>query len=411
MIARVINFFLFQISTYSPLCFGTMATAAPRAPKRRGPSPPEEETGGGGSKEPVAPRMKEKRSRRRRHVFTPNEDNLRLIIPAPQSLKAAVNSWGALMTKVELGVVASSTRPDIGVLEMNMAFGPCIVRSHVEVTIDHMGENRRGKTVTLITKQCEEVLKQIVHKGALKMVYDTKLERCGYEFSSMGTYSHIDFFLNDQLATGSQTVTQTRDAPATVHHAVTVNIAEFKSFISYLNAGRGDDALLFIRVETVEDHVFLSIMASDDAATGTNGELMLYGTKSTPSSAASSSGSSGSASAASSVQVTPVIRSTHILDIDESRLEQSVNVGSRDNVSSVELEDALALLDESDDVVDVQYEYMAKFINLFISGLEPNSKLTLALVEVASSGSACLFLRSTTPKSVTELMLAPRAEE
>ncbi len=351
--------------------------------------------GGGGAKGGASKRT-------RRDLFTPTPDNVRLVMAAPQSLKAAADSWNAVMSKVNIGVVPSTTDPSMGVLEVRVADSTircCIVASNVEISIDHIGANRMGKTVTLNTKQYSEVLKQIVNKGALKMVYDAESTSRGYELSAFDTYSRIKFFLWETQTVGTDTVDIPRDLPAKIHHVMNLNVCEFKSFISFLNKNKNAETF-FIRIQTLGDRIFMTIGAKSEDGTGVNAELMFYGTKKATRSASSVP------THAHARPTTPMLRSTHILKVDETLFEQPVEVGSQGNMSVEELEDALALLHESSDATDETQEFLTKFMDSFLRGLEPKSKLTLALGE-ANNG-PFLLIRSTTPKSVTEMILSPR---
>ena len=338
--------------------------------------------------------------------FVPTPENLQLVLAAPQSLHAAVKSWNSMMTNVHV-LVHRSLQPNLGVLEVRVTDEPahvCIVASVVEAEIRHLGVECENDSVLLNTKKFELVMKQIVNKGALTMVYDKNAIENGYKLGSNSSFSRLDFLIGAATVTGSQSHIE-RDIPARVRHVVTSNVSDISDFISYLSASKAE--VFYIRIRSDNTRVFLTIGADmGKDGTGVSASLTFYGTRTTQQQQQSFDSSTANIPINGN---NPMLRSAHILKLDETSLEQPVCVGSDDNTSNEEIDDALATLEDSMNVVDEKKYFLVKFVASFLKGLEAKSKLTVAIVctvdEKGEDGNQMLFLRSSTSKSVTEMLL------
>lgn len=349
----------------------------------------------------VAAPPKKKRSRQPESEFVPTPRNMHLSMGAPQPLKMAAESWGAMMTEVRVSVRQSEVVPGMGVLEVRVAdkFGICKVASNVEISINHLGRELVDKSSKFMTSHFSDVLKQIVKNGALNIKYDLDATARGYVMTMDDTFSKMEFLVPEQVEIGDESPVK-RDVPTSLLCAVKLNVSSFKSFVSFLAKS---SELFYIKVQSTDTHIFLTIGADPANGSGVSAAAKFYGLKGVTSSSSSSSHGGGACADAGGE---PMLTSTHMLALDESRFRCSAEVASSDNVLAHELKDAQAELDDSPDVHLETHQYMAAFASAFLKGLDLKSKLTLALVD--AGGGTSLFLRCLTPKSVLELLIAER---
>lgn len=322
---------------------------------------------------------------------------------ATDAFKACADAWSPIMDCVHMSVTTiptTSAVPDAGRLgyiraEVTDPARSCIMATVVEVRLEHLGSAVDGKPTSIVTKNLALALKQLSGAGDLRMSF-TKGE--SYKAKSMATYSMTEFDIPVMEVIGTQAVIP-KDKPATIKHVVNLNVSEIKSFMTCL-ATMGAE-YFDIRIQSDGQRVAMTIQGESDKTANMTAKRTFFGvTSQDPAAAAAASTSSPLAVGGSG------LRSARVLDLDESKLEQPIQVGESDsNLSREEIERAMARLRSAEKVVDSTNTFMLKFLHAFLSKLDLQSKLVMAVVETAG-GATCLFLRSSTPKSVTEIMLA-----
>lgn len=337
-----------------------------------------------------------------------NPDSLVLMMGAVEAFKSTADAWSTLMDTVYMSVDAlpgAQTIPNagqLGVIRVQVADAgrSCISASVIETRLEHLGSNVASMPIALTTKNLALVLKQLCGAGDLRMEYTKGEDR--YTASSVSTYSRTQFQIPVMQCIGSDTPIP-RDSPAKIEHVANLSVSEIRSFISCLTALGAE--YFEVRIQSDGSRVFMTIKGESAKCVGLDAEKTFFGTRgsepspATPMVASLVSGGSG-------------LRSAHILKLDENKLEQPIHVGENDNMSSEEIEDALAAMKDAETVVDSTYTFMVKFLQAFLNKLDLKSKLTMAIVVptmaivVPTDGPTCLFLRSSTPKSVTEIMLS-----
>jgi hypothetical protein len=333
------------------------------------------------------------------HVSDP--DHLVIKMGAVEAFKSTADAWSTLMDTVYMSVDAlpnAQVSPDagqMGVIRVQVADAgrSCISVTVIETRLEHLGTNIANIPIALTTKNLALVLKQLCGSGDLRMEYTIGEDR--YSASSVSTYSRTQFQIPVMPCIGSDTPIP-RDRPAKIEHVANLSVSEIRSFVSCLTALGAE--YFKVHIQSDGTRVFMSIKGESSKCVGLDAEKTFFGTKGIePPSATSMTaplviGGSG-------------LRSAHILKLDENKLEQPIHVGEHENMSSEEIEDALAVMNDSEAVVDSTYTFMVRFLQAFLNKLDLKSKLTMAIV-VPEGAPTCLFLRSSTPKSVTEIMLA-----
>ena len=266
------------------------------------------------------------------------------------------------------------------------------VGSNVEVLIEHLGQNVKNKSVRLNTKNLGHVIQPIAETGALQIIYDMDEIQPGYHCSTATTYSYLNILVPEIVEIGEEDDME-HAPPAQVLYAITLNAQKLKTFISLLAKIKVSD-VFFVEIKIAGARVFLTIGASSQ--TSITGELTFFGTQaqsqsqsqnqiedqSTAESQSQSqdesqhqtqdASSSTNSVTPSQVAASSMLRSTHMLKLDESRLEHTVEVDSTTNKPDEEIQDAMAALSECDDVTCYRYEYMTMFLSCFLKELERN---------------------------------------
>jgi len=330
-------------------------------------------------------------------------DNFVISMGAPEALKSAAEAWSPFMNDVRISI-SRVPGSDIGFIRVNVADPGhvCVSATMVEVRINHLGKNVENHPVMVNTKQLALVLKQIVGNGAMRISYDLNApgdQPDGLEISSLSTYSRAKFFIPVQADVGAA-ASIPLDNPATIEHAINLSVDELRSFMSCFNAIKAE--FFNVRIRSDGHRVLMTLRAESSTVDGMHAEKEFYGTRIDAPHAAREPPVS------TSTGVTG-LRSARILKLDENKLEQPVVVGERENVSEEEIEDAVFALNDAETVTDTTYMFLVKFSQAFLCKLDLKSKLTMAIV-VPTGGSSCLFLRGSTPKSVTEIYLSGSVE-
>jgi hypothetical protein len=328
-------------------------------------------------------------------------DKLTFMMGTTDPFRICANSWSSLMEYVSMSVNRLPGNSQLGYIrtEVSDPAKTCISATVIEARVEHLGSAMAGKAAVVLTKNLALALKLLSGSGDLCM---SLAKGEPYRATSTSTHSETAFEIPIMESVGAASVIP-QDQPAEIEHVVNLDANELRSFMTGL-AAMGSE-YFNVRVQSDGQRVALTIQGESSSSVSMNGKRTFFGSAA-PYDPVAVAAAAAAASTSSTLAVAGSgLRSAHILKLDERKLEQPVCVGDSDNASAEEISQALAALQDAEKVVDTTSTFMLRFALAFLSKLDVRSKFIMAIVR-PTGGDKCLFFRSSTPKSVMEIMLS-----